>query len=107
MPAKSTTSSPSRRINFLMKNRHGTPFEHTFFKFFIDADLRVPEVSPASHRVSQTRSRVGTAAAPEVPTSGPARAIKQVGKPGAHESRRAPMRARGRAREIRFQPTGV
>lgn len=29
------------RIRFLMKGRHGTPFEHTFFKFFIKAPIAV------------------------------------------------------------------
>lgn len=28
-------------INFLMKNRHGTPFEHTYFTFFVDAPIAV------------------------------------------------------------------
>lgn len=28
-------------INFLMKNRHGTPFEHNYFTFFIEAPIFV------------------------------------------------------------------
>lgn len=28
-------------INFLMKNRHGTPFEHNMFTFFVDAPIAV------------------------------------------------------------------
>jgi thymidylate synthase (FAD) len=28
-------------INFLMKNRHGTPFEHNIFKFFVSAPIFV------------------------------------------------------------------
>lgn len=33
--------APFGKINFLMKNRHGTPFEHTFFKFYIEAPIFV------------------------------------------------------------------
>lgn len=29
------------RINFLMKNRHGSPFEHNYFKFFVKAPIAV------------------------------------------------------------------
>jgi thymidylate synthase (FAD) len=29
------------RINFLMANRHGTPFEHTFFKFYMEMPIFV------------------------------------------------------------------
>lgn len=38
------TSDPSAsqgRIKFLMKNRHGTPFEHTHFKWFVSAPIFV------------------------------------------------------------------
>lgn len=29
------------RIRFLMKNRHGSPFEHNYFKFFVKAPIAV------------------------------------------------------------------
>lgn len=34
-----TSNSTEGLINFLMKNRHGTPFEHNQFTFFIDAPI--------------------------------------------------------------------
>ena len=82
-----STEELEGRINFLMKNRHGTPFEHTFFKFFIDAPIFVFRefhrhrigwsYNEESGRYSQLR--------PKFYIPGPARAIKQVGKPGAYE----------------------
>lgn len=33
--------SPAGLINFLMKNRHGTPFEHNSFTFFVEAPIFV------------------------------------------------------------------
>lgn len=35
------TQSKAGLINFLMKNRHGTPFEHNQFTFFIDSPIFV------------------------------------------------------------------
>ena len=37
-------------INFLMRDRHGTPFEHSSMTFYVErADLRVPRVHAAPH----------------------------------------------------------
>ncbi len=82
-----TVESLEGRINFLMKNRHGTPFEHTFFKFFVDAPIFVFRefhrhrigwsYNEESGRYTQLRRKF------YIP--GADRAITQIGKPGAYE----------------------
>jgi thymidylate synthase (FAD) len=82
----------SGRINFLMKNRHGTPFEHNQFRFFVRAGIFVFRefhrhrigwsYNEESGRYSQLK--------PEFYIPDEDRPLKQVGKPGAYEMVPAP-----------------
>ena len=74
------------RINFLMKNRHGTPFEHNAMEFFVAAPIKVFRefhrhrigfwYNEVSGRYRQLDSKF------YIP--GPKRPLVQVGKPGAY-----------------------
>lgn len=80
------------RINFLMNGRHGTPFEHNQFTFFVRAGIFVFRefhrhrigwsYNEESGRYKQLESIF------YIP--GPERPLKQVGKPGAYEMVPAP-----------------
>lgn len=75
------------RINFLMRNRHGTPFEHTHFKFYIAAPIFVFRefhrhrigwsYNEESGRYKQLDAKF------YVPDED--RELVQVGKPGAYQ----------------------
>lgn len=82
-----STESLEGRINFLMSNRHGTPFEHTFFKFFIDAPIFVFREFHR-HRIGWSYNEESgryTQLRPKFYLPGSERPIKQVGKAGAYE----------------------
>jgi thymidylate synthase (FAD) len=72
-------------VRFLMRERHGTPFEHNFFRFHIKAPLFVTR-EWQRHRVGSFNERSGRySELPDefyVPTTGDVRT--QVGKPGAY-----------------------
>jgi thymidylate synthase (FAD) len=72
-------------IKFLMRERHGTPFEHNFFRFHIKAPLFVTR-EWQRHRVGSFNERSGRySELPDefyVPAAGDVRT--QVGKPGAY-----------------------
>lgn len=80
------------RIRFLMRNRHGTPFEHNQFCFFVSAGIFVFRefhrhrigwsYNEESGRYKQLEPRFYVPAAD--------RPLKQVGKPGAYEMVPAP-----------------
>jgi thymidylate synthase (FAD) len=72
-------------VRFLMRERHGTPFEHNFFRFHIKAPLfvtrewqrhRVGSFNERSGRYSELPDEFYVPAAEDVRT--------QVGKPGAY-----------------------
>jgi thymidylate synthase (FAD) len=72
-------------VRFLMRERHGTPFEHNFFRFHIKAPLfvtrewqrhRVGSFNERSGRYSELPDEFYVPAADDVRT--------QVGKPGAY-----------------------
>ena len=72
-------------VRFLMRERHGTPFEHNFFRFHIKAPLFVTR-EWQRHRVGSFNERSGRySELPDefyVPATGDVRT--QVGKPGAY-----------------------
>ena len=72
-------------VRFLMRERHGTPFEHNFFRFHIKAPLFVTR-EWQRHRVGSFNERSGRySELPDefyVPAAGNVRT--QVGKPGAY-----------------------
>ena len=79
--------SLSGLIGFLMKNRHGTPFEHNYFKFRIEAPIFVWREFHR-HRIgfsyNETSSRYKVLD-PVFFVPSPDRPLVQVGKPGAYE----------------------
>jgi thymidylate synthase (FAD) len=74
------------RINFLMKNRHGTPFEHASMTFFIEAPIFVFREFHR-HRIGWSYNEVSGRYRQLDPTfyvPGSDRPLIQVGKPGAY-----------------------
>lgn len=72
-------------INFLMKNRHGSPFEHVIFRFRIEVPIfTVRELM--RHRIASYNEESGryTQMKPKFYTINSERKIIQVGKPGAY-----------------------
>lgn len=75
------------RINFLMANRHGTPFEQGALKFYIEAPIFVFR-EWHRHRIGWSyneRSGRYSQLSPEYYIPAPDRPLVQVGKPGAYE----------------------
>lgn len=75
------------RINFLMKNRHGTPFEHTFFKFYMEMPIFVFREFHR-HRVGWSYNEMSGRYRELPPTfyvPAPDRNLVQQGKPGHYE----------------------
>lgn len=73
-------------INYLMRDRHGTPFEHNGFTFFIEAPIFVFREF-MRHRIASYNEESGRYKKLEpvfyVPTE--KRGLVQFGKPGAYE----------------------
>ena len=72
------------RINFLMKNRHGSPFEHNFFNFFMDCPIFVYR-EHHRHRIGISYNEESgryTQLRPKFYIPHPDRTLVQVGKPG-------------------------
>jgi thymidylate synthase (FAD) len=77
-------------IGFLMKRRHGSPFEHTFFRFHVKAPIfvfrewhrhRIASINEWSARYSELKPDFYIPAPEDVRT--------QIGKPGAYTYERA------------------
>jgi thymidylate synthase (FAD) len=71
-------------INYLMKNRHGTPFEHNSMTFFVKAPIFVFREFHR-HRVGFSYNEMSgrySELHPEFYIPGPSRPLLQVGKPG-------------------------
>lgn len=73
-------------INYLMRDRHGTPFEHSSLTFYVQAPIfvfrefmrhRIASYNEESGRYRQLR--------PVFYVPGPERRLTQVGKPGHYE----------------------
>lgn len=74
-------------INYLMKGRHGSPFEHTHFKFLVKAPIFVFREFHR-HRVGFSYNEMSgryTELRPNFYIPHPARPLQQVGKPGHYE----------------------
>ena len=72
------------RIRFLMKNRHGTPFEHNMFKFFVKAPIAVFREFHR-HRIGWSYNEESgryKQLKPEFYIPPPERPLLQTGKPG-------------------------
>jgi thymidylate synthase (FAD) len=93
--ARVSTSSNSRNvdmgtkeeglINYLMRDRHGSPFEHNAFTFFIEAPIFVFREF-MRHRIASYNEESGRykELAPVFYVPGDDRKLLQVGKPGAY-----------------------
>lgn len=81
------TTATLGRINFLMKNRHGTPFEHNHFKFYIAAPIFVFREFHR-HRIGWSYNEESgryKKLDPKFYIPKLERPMVQVGKPGAYE----------------------
>ena len=72
-------------INYLMRDRHGSPFEHAVFTFRIEAPIFVFREF-MRHRIASYNEESGRykELEPVFYVPGPERKLKQVGKPGAY-----------------------
>ena len=73
-------------INYLMRDRHGTPFEHTSMTFFVSAPIFVFREF-MRHRIASYNEESGRyrELRPVFYVPGPDRRLVQQGKPGAYE----------------------
>lgn len=74
-------------INFLMRNRHGTPFEHNYFTFIVEAPIAVFR-EWHRHRIGWSYNEESgryKQLAPKFYVPPRNRSLVQVGKPGAYE----------------------
>ncbi len=78
--------TPEGKINFLMKNRHGTPFEHNMFKWYMEMPIFVFREFHR-HRIGWSYNEM-SGRYRELPpifyVPGDVRNIKQIGKTGAY-----------------------
>ena len=72
-------------INFLMRERHGSPFEQVGFRFLVKTPIVVWR-EHMRHRIASYNEQSGRymQLAPEFYSPGPARPLTQGGKPGAY-----------------------
>ena len=72
-------------IRYLMRDRHGSPFEHTSFTFYVHAPIFVFR-ELVRHRIASYNEESGRyrELAPVFYVPGPDRALRQEGKPGAY-----------------------
>lgn len=85
-------SAMAGRINFLMKNKHGTPFEHNQFRFFVRASIFVFREFHR-HRIGWSYNEESgryKQLDPKFYIPGVERPLKQEGKPGAYTMVSAP-----------------
>ena len=73
-------------INYLMRDRHGTPFEHTSLTYFVSAPIFVFREF-MRHRIASYNEESGRyrELRPVFYVPGPERNLVQQGKPGAYE----------------------
>jgi thymidylate synthase (FAD) len=79
-------SRSSGLINFLMRDRHGSPFEHNSMTFFVSAPIFVFREF-MRHRIASYNEESGRyrELRPVFYVPGPERRLVQIGKPGAYE----------------------
>lgn len=72
-------------IGFLMRDRHGSPFEHSVFTFYVKAPIFVWR-EHMRHRIASYNEESGRYRVlnPEFYVPGPERKLLQIGKPGAY-----------------------
>ena len=73
-------------INYLMRDRHGSPFEHSNFTFFVQAPIFMWR-EHFRHRIASYNEESGRykVLEPVFYTPGPDRRLVQIGKAGAYE----------------------
>jgi thymidylate synthase (FAD) len=73
-------------INYLMRDRHGSPFEHNSMTFYVQAPIFVFREF-MRHRIASYNEESGRyrELRPVFYVPGPDRRLRQVGKPGAYE----------------------
>jgi len=73
-------------INFLMRDRHGSPFEHNSMTFYVQAPIFVFREF-MRHRIASYNEESGRyrELRPVFYVPGPERNLRQIGKPGAYE----------------------
>jgi thymidylate synthase (FAD) len=73
-------------INYLMRDRHGSPFEHNSMTFYVQAPIFVFREF-MRHRIASYNEESGRyrELRPVFYTPGPQRNLVQIGKPGAYE----------------------
>lgn len=73
-------------IRYLMRDRHGSPFEHAVMTFYVSAPIFVFREF-MRHRIASYNEESGRyrRLRPVFYVPGPGRALRQVGKPGAYE----------------------
>jgi thymidylate synthase (FAD) len=78
-------ASDTGLINYLMRDRHGSPFEHTSFTFYVEAPLFVAR-EHFRHRTASYNEESGRykELQPVFYVPGPGRNLVQVGKPGRY-----------------------
>ena len=82
-------ADPSRSaglINYLMRDRHGSPFEHSSMTFFVKAPIFMWR-EHFRHRIASYNEESGRykVLEPTFYVPGPERKLVQIGKPGAYE----------------------
>jgi len=79
------SSKDAGLINYLMRDRHGSPFEHNAFTFFIEAPIFVFREF-MRHRIASYNEESGRykELSPVFYVPAPERKLIQVGKPGAY-----------------------
>lgn len=80
------TEASSGLINYLMRDRHGSPFEHSNFTFFVQAPIFMWR-EHFRHRIASYNEESGRykVLEPVFYTPGPERRLVQIGKAGAYE----------------------
>ena len=83
---KSTAEKDAGLINYLMRDRHGTPFEHNAFTFYIEAPIFVFREF-MRHRIASYNEESGRYRElnPVFYVPGPERNLVQIGKTGHYE----------------------
>ena len=73
-------------INYLMRDRHGSPFEHSSMTFFVKAPIFMWR-EHFRHRIASYNEESGRykVLEPTFYVPGPERRLVQIGKPGAYE----------------------
>lgn len=81
-----SSADPSGLINYLMRDRHGSPFEHGVMTFRVEAPIFVWR-EHMRHRMANYNEESGryTQLKPDFYVPGPDRNLIQVGKPGAYD----------------------